>query len=789
MQLDAAVGPEPLNFGFDGYLLVRLSNGSLYMPAFLLYEGVRGLRGRFGLGSVSQTRRTGLTTVAILAVTVASALGIARAYQLGVAATVVTVLLGGGAPAAVYLAWASYRLQATDAGLETLADQLAMSVGRQWRLEAQVRRLNEPYPLPVSWSAPDPALTDGWESLVELARTGAGWPSPPPRGAWADSQDDLAGEGNELATILTWVPTGRLVVLGEPGSGKTILMIRLVLDLLKDRSTGDPVPVLVSLASWNPREQELNKWLAARLAVDHPTLTVPAPKGTGTGNRAEALLLGGLIVPIMDGLDEIPDALRGPAITRINDALQPGQHAVVTCRTEHYLKAVMPPDGDEVRLRAAAAVQLDPLDGPKVSRYLLEDAGGALAKARWVPVIDRLGTQAPVAQALTTPLAVGLARTIYNPRPGEQAEVLRDPAELCSPELRDRGAVESLLLDGLISAAYRQPGRWTAPQVDIWLTFLARHLQYTIRSPDLAWWQLPRAVPAVVRSWPAFVLVSGVAAGLIITLLLWLGQFVLGYSFTSLFDFESGAVLAAAAVFLATAGRLGILFVHRSSTAGRWVNAPGFSPGAAEDLAPALSRGLRFSPRRLTGVLGGCLVACLGFDLVVNDHRETVHDLVPAVITGLVSGLALGLPASLAGLPGDLSGAASPMVVLARDRRAAVARGLVIGLVLGLLLGTAGIVFNGPPFSIRYVMGIVFVFGLLGLAGGLPFISLGMGKDTAWLPYMLARGWLAMTRRLPWRLMSFLADAHDRGVLRQAGAVYQFRHIELQRRLAAVRRQ
>jgi hypothetical protein len=32
--------------------------------------------------------------------------------------------------------------------------------------------------------------------------------------------------------------------------------------------------------------------------------------------------------------------------------------------------------------------------------------------------------------------------------------------------------------------------------------------------------------------------------------------------------------------------------------------------------------------------------------------------------------------------------------------------------------------------------------------------------------------------------MGFLADAHQRGVLRQAGAVYQFRHIELQHRLA-----
>jgi hypothetical protein len=33
--------------------------------------------------------------------------------------------------------------------------------------------------------------------------------------------------------------------------------------------------------------------------------------------------------------------------------------------------------------------------------------------------------------------------------------------------------------------------------------------------------------------------------------------------------------------------------------------------------------------------------------------------------------------------------------------------------------------------------------------------------------------------------MDFLSDAHRRGVLRQVGAVYQFRHIELQHRLAA----
>lgn len=50
---------------------------------------------------------------------------------------------------------------------------------------------------------------------------------------------------------------------------------------------------------------------------------------------------------------------------------------------------------------------------------------------------------------------VGLARAIYNPRPGELAGTLRDPAELCNPALQDRMAVESLLFDAFIPAAYR----------------------------------------------------------------------------------------------------------------------------------------------------------------------------------------------------------------------------------------------------------------------------------------------------------------------------------------------
>ena len=82
--------------------------------------------------------------------------------------------------------------------LGQVADQLAVAVGAQWNAEAAIRRLNDPYPLPVSWTAADASLTDAWDSLVKLAISGAGWPAPPPSGTWAAGPDDLAGEGDEL---------------------------------------------------------------------------------------------------------------------------------------------------------------------------------------------------------------------------------------------------------------------------------------------------------------------------------------------------------------------------------------------------------------------------------------------------------------------------------------------------------------------------------------------------------------------------------------------------------------
>ncbi len=670
----------------------------------------RGLDG----GEGGRTRRTGLATLAILGATIVAALLLSRERPGETTATLISVLVGGGSLAGVYLAWAAYsgdQRRSARVSVQRLADQLAGALGAQWEAEARLRRLNDPYPLPVTWSAADAELADDWDVLEKLARSGAGWPDPPTSGSWAAGPDELSGGGGELADVLARVPTGRLLVLGEPGAGKTMLMVRLVLDILKAREPGAAVPFLVPLASWNPGEESLRGWLASQLAVGRPEMLDLAPGRTGQRIN-EALLDAGLILPILDGLDELPDGVRESAIVRVNDELRAGEAVVVTCRTADYWHAIAPFNGPRIKLRATAGIQLDRLTADTIASYLIADAGGQVAaRRRWGPVLDALGSTAPVAQALSTPLMIAMARVIYNPRPGERAGELRNPAELCDPGLADREAIEAHLFDAFIPAAYRGARTWTAHQAEPWLRFLAHYLETRVGGPDLAWWQLqgvlrPRALRRRRRRRPLPEPSRKIA-------------------------FQRSRLKNGLKIGVGVALVLSGLFV--------WLDILNWS-------------GIRGNVP-LRDALVAAVITCSAIGL----------------LTSLVGSALFGFTA----VSDDLAYLTTPRSALTSDRRA-----------------TFGVM-AGPVLTIGAVVGL-FVGGGEGLGPGLFYglavvlaLAVSIGLDQAWLPFVLTRIILAAQRRLPRHLMGFLADAHQRGVLRQAGAVYQFRHIELQRRLAA----
>ena len=149
--------------------------------------------------------------------------------------------------------------------------------------------------------------------------------------------------------------------MGGPGSGKTTLAVQLLLELLEGWQLGEPVPVLFSLASWDPHTQpRVQDWLAGQLAQTYPDL-----RAFGAG-VAQKLADQGWLLPVLDGLDEIPTERRGEVIDRLNASLHPDNGLIVTSRTAEYTETVHTCDV----LTAAAVIEPEPLTASEAAAYL-----------------------------------------------------------------------------------------------------------------------------------------------------------------------------------------------------------------------------------------------------------------------------------------------------------------------------------------------------------------------------------------------------------------------------------
>jgi predicted NACHT family NTPase len=202
--------------------------------------------------------------------------------------------------------------------LDGLAEELAAAVREQWRTEERLRRLQDPAPLPVRWSAAEETVTDYWQNIQRR--------SP------GQSRMKLDGRLDQVVDLFDRIPSHRLVVLGKPGAGKSVLAMQFTLRWLDRRKPGDPVPVVFPLASWDPVARSLRSWMSARLAADYPALGTRTASGT---TRARELVRTRRVLPVLDGLDEIPASLRGDAVRCLNAELDADDSILVTSRTEN----------------------------------------------------------------------------------------------------------------------------------------------------------------------------------------------------------------------------------------------------------------------------------------------------------------------------------------------------------------------------------------------------------------------------------------------------------------------
>jgi len=184
------------------------------------------------------------------------------------------------------------------------------------------------------------------------------------------------------------------------------------------------------------------------------------------------------------------------------------------------------------------------------------------------------------------------------------------------------------------------------------------------------------------------------------------------------------------------------------------------------------------------GVPGGIVIGLVVG--LITWRQEGFRD---GIGLAVVLGVLAAWPFGLRDTPEELMVVPSPRNALIRDARAF----RLTSLSSGLAAAVAG--FFGGSLSSTFETGAkatvskVVTDGLgIGLASGL-IIGITFGFYHAASPaFLISNWWLAMRRKLPWRLMRFLEDAHQKSVLRQNGAVYQFRHEKLRMHLTKIDR-
>ncbi|MFJ6674733.1 NACHT domain-containing protein [Actinosynnema sp. NPDC091369] len=639
------------------------------------------------------------------------------------------------------------------------ADELADVVRARWQQEENRRRIHDPGPMPLRWRSAGAELTD------------------------PDAPSDLAGALDGIVACYRRVPSGRLVVLGRAGAGKSMLAVRLVLDLLNPSTAAGAVPVVLGIGSWHPLRTSLHEWLVAELTRHYPGLARPSRSGSTLAAR---LIESGRILPVLDGFDEIADGLHRSALVALNQTVLP---LVLTSRPDEYRDAVT---ASRV-LRGAAAVELADLTVADLADYLPRTArrtAGDVATV-WDPVLRELAERPdhPAAGALGTPLVVGLARANYSDTTGHDPAELLDAGRFPTAE-----SVADHLLAGFVPTAYRrQPldravgldQRWSVEEATRWLRFLAAHLSRR-RTTDLAWWEFGTALGRRSRT-----LVLGLFAGVTAGVVDWLVEGVAG---------AFGVRIGASPWFLSglLIGFLGavLMVISYAVTVGRGVPAPLYLRISVRGGRRRLDAATR-SRLRLGTLCGFVFGVCLGtahrlLDVVTTRSAAALGTWVfDAAAFGIVYAVGVGLVFRVLGMietPVDLTSASRPPDLIRANRALLAWPVLVLAPLFACFIVAAAEVVDaldvGRPFGVDldWAPSLVLAAGLVSAIAGAAGYVLGMTPWGHWLVF--ARIWLPLTGRLPWAVVAFLEDACRRGVLRQSGPYYQFRHARLQAHLA-----
>ncbi|WP_318780946.1 NACHT domain-containing protein [Dendronalium phyllosphericum] len=323
---------------------------------------------------------------------------------------------------------------------------------------------------------------------------------------------------------------GKLLILGNPGAGKTTTMLDLAKALIAraEQNADYPIPVLFNLSNWKDDKQSIREWLVAELQSKY-------------GVRKDIAVIwvdNTKLLPMLDGLDELESTRQEPCVRKINEFLQSewrSQYLVVCSRLEEYEKVVrgkwQQDDRQEseeislrqeIRLHLNAAIRLQPLTNEQIQAYL--------ASLNQREIWEMLLLDSELLKLVRTPLFLSVLGFISF----ENTLSIQHWKTLTSTKARleylfdaywetaiKRELVTPFMeLQGFKSRTYRRKNPPSRKQTRKWLVFLAQQLQRESQTEFFIEEMQPQIIAKKIYQWQYWFLLftfAVVCTGIIVT--------------------------------------------------------------------------------------------------------------------------------------------------------------------------------------------------------------------------------------------------------------------------------
>lgn len=240
----------------------------------------------------------------------------------------------------------SYRLEPPDRKTHKILNTLASKV-RQFWIEGKLEQdITLKPPIELDKKLLPKAVKNDWEGVINVP-----------------NQDEENVPAGKILMTLFDEKERSLLILGEPGYGKTISLLVLAQDLIRrfEQDASQPVPIVLFLSTWSDSKISMKDW-----AIREINQKYKIPE-----DQSALLIEEGRIILMLDGLDEVVPNQREACVKAINDlyaeqaALGQKIGLAVCSRHDAYSRLAE-------RFNFEGAVSLQPLSEAQISAYLLK---------------------------------------------------------------------------------------------------------------------------------------------------------------------------------------------------------------------------------------------------------------------------------------------------------------------------------------------------------------------------------------------------------------------------------